>query len=85
MNRYILRYTGTGSKPDKDVERIRALPNTTVLDDSSRMMLVVAPETELRGLIESMPDWVISADQTFKLPDPRPKILRDAARGQKRK
>jgi hypothetical protein len=49
------------------------------------MMLVVAPETELRGLIESMPDWVISADQTFKLPDPRPKILRDAARGQKRK
>lgn len=85
MQRYILRYKGTGSKPDKDAERIRALPNASVLNESSRMMLVAAPETELRGLIESMPDWVISPEQTLKVPDPRPKILYDAARGQKRK
>jgi hypothetical protein len=85
VDRYILRYRGPGVKPDKDVERIRALPDTSVLDESSRMMLVGAPETELRGLIESMPDWVMSTEQTLKIPDPRPKITRDAAPGQKRK
>jgi len=80
MERYILRYKGPGPKPDLDVERIRALPNTTVLDHSSRMLLVASPESELQALINSMPDWVMSPEQTFKLPDPHPKILRRPAK-----
>lgn len=78
MGRFILRYKGSGPKPDEDVERIRGLAGTRVLDDSSRMLLVAAPESELQGLINSMPDWVMSPEQTIQLPDPRPKILRDA-------
>jgi hypothetical protein len=77
MERYILRYKGRGPKPSEDVERIRSLPNTTVLDDSARMLLVASPESELRTLIDSMPDWVMSPEQITKLPDPHPKILRD--------
>lgn len=76
VERHILRYKGPGPKPDADVERIRALPDTIVLDDSSRMLLVESPEAKLRALIDSMPDWVMSPEQTFKLPDPHPKILR---------
>jgi hypothetical protein len=78
MERFILRYKGSGPKPDEDVARISSLPNTTVLDDSPRMLLVGAPEPELRELIGSMPDWVMSPEQTIKIPEPRPKILRDA-------
>jgi hypothetical protein len=78
MGGYILRYKGSGPKPDEDVARISSLPDTTVLDHSSRMLLVGAPEPELRALIGSMPDWVMSPEQTIKIPEPRPKILRDA-------
>ena len=77
MGRFILRYKGSGPKPDEDVARISRLPDTTVLEDSSRMLLVGAPEPELRALIGSMPDWVMSPEQTIKIPEPRPKILRD--------
>jgi hypothetical protein len=77
VDRFIVRYKGGGPKPQADVERIRALPNATVLDDSPRMLLVAAPESELRSLIASMPDWVMGAEQIFKIPDPRPKPARD--------
>ena len=76
MERYILRYKGPGPKPDADVERIRALPNTTVLDHSSRMLLVASPESKLRALIDAMPDWVMTPEQTIRLPDPHPRIVR---------
>jgi hypothetical protein len=76
MKRFILRYKGSGPKPQEDVARIRGLPHTTVLDDAARMLLVTAPEAELRALMGSLPDWVMSAEKTLTLPDPRPKILR---------
>ncbi len=81
MGRFILRYKGSGPKPDGDVNRICSLPDTTVIDRSSRMLLVGAPEPELRALIASMPDWVMSPEQTIKIPEPRPKILRDVGGG----
>ena len=81
MGRYILRYKGQGPKPSEDVERIRALPNTTVLDDTSRMLLVASAESELQSLIRSMPDWVMSPEQTMKVPDPHPKVLRGPGKG----
>jgi hypothetical protein len=78
MARFILRYKGSGPKPDDDIARISGLPHTTVLEDSPRMLLVGAPEPELRTLIDSMPDWVMSPEQTITIPDPRAKILREA-------
>lgn len=74
MDRFILRYQGKGSKPQWNVQQIRSLQNITVVDDSSpRMILVDAPEDELRALVDSMPDWVMSREKTYRLPDPRPR------------
>ena len=72
MSRFVLRYQGKGRKRPKDVRRIRALPKLDVIDDSSpRMLLVDAPESELKSLIDSLTDWIISPEQIVQLPDPR--------------
>jgi len=74
MNRFILRYRGEGSKPVGDVDRIRSLQGTKVLDESSaRMLLVEGPEPVLKALMESMPEWVLTPERAIPLPDPRPK------------
>ena len=74
MSRYILRFRGKGTRPVQDVERIRALPNTVVLDDSSQMILVEAPEAELKAAVASMPQWMVSEERVVPLPDARPKL-----------
>jgi hypothetical protein len=72
--RFILRYTGKGPIPARDRERIRDSPGAHILDDSSRMLLVEAPEDTMEALISSMPDWVSARERTIKMPDPRPKL-----------
>ena len=75
MSHYILRYKGAGRKPAGDVEKIRTLPGLKVLDEGSpRMILVDAPEGALNALAEALPDWTVSPEQMFRLPDPRPKL-----------
>ncbi len=61
--------------PTKDVERIRALKNAIVLDDSSsRMLLVEAPPLELKALMDTLSNWVMTPEQMIQVPDPRPKL-----------
>ena len=74
MNRFILRYEGEGPKPVEDVNRIRSVQNIKVLDESSpRMLLVEGPGANLKALVESMPEWVLTPQRMIPLPDPRPK------------
>ena len=78
MDRFILRFRGTSPRPAEDVNRIRSLRTLTVIDDSSpRMLLVEAPESELRALVDSMPGWIITQEKMIPLPDPRPKLRRN--------
>ncbi|MFN0086503.1 MAG: hypothetical protein ACKVX9_14035 [Blastocatellia bacterium] len=79
MNRYILRFRGQGKKPARDVEIIRALPGTTVIDDTNRMLLVEAPAEELQLALNSLSDWVMTEEQLLTIPDPRPRVRRPAA------
>jgi hypothetical protein len=79
MKRYILRYRGEGTRPERDVELIRLAPETTVIDDSPRMLLVEAPEDVLRKTLQSLPDWVMVEEEFIPLPDPRPKVRNRAA------
>ncbi len=72
--RYILRYRGKGPKPAADTQRIRTLRETKVIDDGPRMLLVEAPEAVLRELMESLPDWVMTAERMMGIPDPHPKL-----------
>ena len=51
MGRFILRFNGVGEKPAEDVQRIRSLPNATVLDDSARMILIEAPDAAITELV----------------------------------
>jgi hypothetical protein len=75
MARFILRYQGKGSKPQQSVGQIRSLDDISIIDDSSpRMILVDAPEEKLKALVDSMPDWVMSQERTYHLPDPRPRL-----------
>ena len=74
MGRYILRFTGRGAAPDADLKRIRATPDVTVLDTSSRMLLVEAPLDTVSQLTETLPRWTFTREQMVPLPNPRPKI-----------
>jgi hypothetical protein len=76
MGKYILRYVGTGPRPVADVQRIRAVQELTVLDDSSRMLLIEASEERVKEVVGSMPGWTWSPERTIRLPDPRPKPRR---------
>ncbi|MEA2600980.1 MAG: hypothetical protein QOF89_1972 [Acidobacteriota bacterium] len=77
MERFVLRFRGPGAKPHHDVEQIRSLPGTTVLDDSSsRMLLVETAEDEIEKLSELLPDWNISPERKIPLPDRRPSVRR---------
>ena len=77
MAGYILRFRGAGPIPAKDMERIRSLKGLNVLDSTSRMLLVDAPDDELKSLVDSMQEWVLSQERTVSRPDPRPKIARE--------
>ena len=77
MSRFVLRARGAGPTADEVVERVRALPNATVVDRASpRMLLVDVAEPELQTLVESLPGWIMVPEQTIPLPDPRPKPRR---------
>lgn len=75
VERYVLRFRGPGGKPECDVEKVRALPDTTVLDESeSRMLLVESSEHDVERLSEILPDWSISGERKIALPEQRPKV-----------
>ncbi len=74
--RFVLRYRGDGSKPDADVERVRALADTVIIDSSSRMLLVEASPDPLSELVESLTDWVMAPEQTLAVPDTRQQVER---------
>lgn len=74
MERFILRFKGDGDRPVDDLERIRTLPNLKVVDDSSRMVLVEAPQDALTKLVESLPEWSLSRERFLPVPDVRPRL-----------
>jgi len=75
--RFVVRFTGEAAKPAEDIERIRSLPEVTVLDEASpRMLLVESDEQPLREVIDSLPDWVLAPEQEIPLPDTRQRIKR---------
>ena len=75
MARYVLRFQGSGPRPAADVEQIRALPGTTVLDDSRRMLLVESCNDELERFVTSLPDWKLIPETRVSYPDPRPRAV----------
>jgi hypothetical protein len=74
MSHYIFLFQGAGSMPADDVAAIRAQPGITVLDEAPRMLLVEAPEAQAQSLAAQMPNWQITPERMYPLPDPRVKL-----------
>ena len=81
MGRYILRFRGQGGMPDGDVQRIRGYERVNVVDSTDRMLLVDGDAADVHSLKASLPDWVLSEEQTTSAPDPRPRIRSDIEKG----
>ena len=74
MTHFIVRYRGSGQLPDADVAFMRAWPHVQVLDVSTRMVLVAAPEADVHALAASLPGWEAIPELQYSLPDPQPRL-----------
>ena len=73
---FILRYHGSGAAPREDIARVRAAPETSVLDESPRMLLVHGSPESLSRVVGELASWTLSPVTSVPLPDPRPTIQR---------
>jgi hypothetical protein len=74
MSYYVLRYKGEGPKPDDQVAKLRLLPSTKIVDNTSPRMTLIESSTALDDLIAQVKSmglerWVVRADSSFELPD----------------
>ena len=74
MSRFILRFKGREAMPASDLARIESEPDVTVVDRSSRMLLVEAAGQTVRWLAEALSEWTVTPERTIPLPDTRRKI-----------
>jgi len=79
MSRFVLRYRGAGSAAPEDIARLRTLPDTAILDQTGRMLLVEAPETMSAALGEALPGWAISPERMVPVPTTRPEPRHEVA------
>jgi hypothetical protein len=73
IGRYILRFRGPGATPAEDLRLIRSVRGARVIDESSRTLLVEAPDGELQKVVSTLSRWAIGEEKTYPLPDSHPK------------
>ncbi len=74
MARFILRFRGPGPPSEDDLRRIRSAAGVTVIDDTSRrMVLVDGAADEVKKLREKLPGWLFAEERQVPLPDVRMK------------
>jgi hypothetical protein len=71
--RFVLRYRGKGTYPSATPEKLRGL-GASIVEATSRMLLVEAEEAGLRELLASDRDWVMAPEVSYAHPDPRRSI-----------
>jgi hypothetical protein len=76
MDRFVLHYEGEGPKPAADVERIRALPDTDVLDEARSTLLIQAPEEAVDQLAKTLPRWFVTRERPVKRPATQKRVRR---------
>jgi len=80
VNRFIVRFRG--SAPTKEISaRLHAVPSINVLEETSRMMLVEADESDLVELVEPGPQVVIVPERRIEHPRPWPSLRRSRSKG----
>jgi hypothetical protein len=71
MYRYILRYTGKGSPPIRDIERFCGLPGLMVVSASARHLYLIDATDEAVEKLEEMEEWELSPESPVTVPYPR--------------
>jgi len=74
--RFVVRWEGPDSPPAGAVARLRGIAAFEILDATPRMLLVEAPEEELRAVVEGMPGWLLVPEKRIERPDPRRRARR---------
>jgi hypothetical protein len=75
MERYVLRYAGSGPSMAEAVKRIEALPYVRIVDGSARMLLVELYDACDSALRATLPGWTIVPELMVPLPTaPQPAI-----------
>lgn len=72
--RFVLRYAGTNQPLAKDLEFIRNSPGIVIIDDSERMFLIEAWESDASELTNKISNWKLIAESFSPLPDTTPKV-----------
>ncbi|HZT42394.1 MAG TPA: hypothetical protein VFA07_09390 [Chthonomonadaceae bacterium] len=75
MEKYIARYKKSPQAPPEEMHRVKSFPGIQVHDESPRMLLFSADPQTVSTLTETLPDWDVSQQQEYTIPDPRPSIL----------
>ncbi|MCW3052076.1 MAG: hypothetical protein JWN14_1246 [Chthonomonadales bacterium] len=75
MERYIVRYTKPQAAPSDDLHQVKSFPGVAVADATDRMVLIEASPETASSLASALPEWSVSAEQLYTIPDPRPRIL----------
>ena len=74
MQRYVLRFRGSGPAPAGDLDCVRGTTGVKVVDTSSRMVLVEAAPEAIENLRAQLPSWLIAAEGLTPLPDSRARL-----------
>lgn len=69
--RFVVRFRGQGAAPKGDLAVVRAAPQTRIIDEGARMLLVEAPSIRALSEVEQLPDWVVVPETSVPLPDTR--------------
>ena len=76
MQRFILRFQGSGTPPSEDLTVIRTASGITVVDTAPAMMLIEAAVPDLERLMTRLPVWLCTPERFIPLPDPKRRLPR---------
>jgi len=76
VSRFVLRFSGSGTKPPSDVDLVRGQSAIKVIDESARMLLVECDEKTVEQLRRTLSDWQINDETPVTTPHPTPLIKR---------
>ena len=79
MSRFIVRFRG--SNPDKSITaRLHDAPAIEVIQETERMVLVEAEESDLLDVVKPSSSVVIVPERRYERPDPLPTIRREPSK-----
>jgi hypothetical protein len=63
MARFVLRYCGPeDAAPSRDVKALADVPSVTIIDRTTRMLLVEADDQAIREAVITCEHWVLAED-----------------------